>query len=456
MEKMMNAYVQSLLAFTAVMLSVVSVRAEPVSLPVVRRLYIDQSHDFSFTLDHLGKTLRADGNFDVTISLATFPPPDLRDFDAIVLLQWHKATPFDSDAVAAIKKFVSSGGGLYLVGNRANFEKAGRKCPIENVLSCFGYDLTVSGQAPITTVAGDFSKTAHVLTLPKGNLMCVLKAASANAPLLRNVQVVAQEAGGGTVALAGEYGKGRVFLSSDTAFAADAPAGPQRDLLIGVMRWVSRAADSSIPSRMEHKRAGIRRRDPELVLKSEGLEVLYPAYLKHEAELLTRDYPPIRKAIQEFFQWDRFEPIKVIAITGGGFTDPKYIGIGVCDVSDEDRRGFLLFEGANCMPKPEVTGLGESWAVFMNRTLGPKLGTMNKAEVNDPWAAVRQLVLPDDPELDKFDISKDMRADPLPGKPQHQGTWVQYRKKKCALLLNMLYEQYGVEFIRRLFRIHFA
>ncbi|HOI54833.1 MAG TPA: hypothetical protein PLP01_06260 [Phycisphaerae bacterium] len=420
----------------------------------IRRVYVDQSHDFLFELTHLGQMFQRHAGADITISLTTFPPKDIQEFDAVVLHQWHKPIPFDEAAVKAIAEYVEKGGGLYVVANSVEFEKDRRPCPVAAVAARFGCDLKVAGKGPVKTEAGDFCRESFVLDQPKKKF-CVLAVRDRKESVLGNVQVLAREAGGEPVAVVGEFGKGRIFLTTELAFAADTEREAQRDLMVKIIRWVSRSDDPSAAPRMKLKKAGYRRRNPELVLKQDGIEVLHTAYLKDEAALLVKESPKIRKAVNDFFQWQRSEPIKVITVTGGGFTDRSYVGIGVCDLSEQERRGLLLFETVNSTPTPAPTGLGEAWAVFIGRVLGPKLGT-TAADEEDPWEKIREQVLPDDPKLDKFDISVDMRANPLPGSPKGQGNWVQFRKKKCALLLKELHDKHGVEFIRRFFRIHFA
>lgn len=419
----------------------------------IRCLYFDQSHNFLFQASHMEKMLVEEGSFYNISSLATFPPSDMKDFDAIVLYQRHKDTPFDPSTVDAVKEYVTQGGGLYLVGSSTAFEKKGKDCPINNIVESFGYQLAPSPNVKL--LARRLNNGERFIFNPeKSNLTCSLIPSGKGNAVLQNITPLVKNEKGDTIAFIAECGKGRVFLSGDFSMLSDYPEGSERDFIIEVMKWLTRADDETIPSC--RKQAGRKRRNPELVLHSNGLDVYYSAYLKEEASFLASNYPAIRSEIETFFNWKRSEPLSVIATTGGGFTDPKYIGIGVCDVLPRGMKGFLLWEGVNSTPTPAPKGLGESWACFTSRTLGTKVGIFTDEETSDPWEKIRTIILADDPALDKFDISVNMHETPMPGKPQRQATWIQYRKKKTALLMHFLHEKYGTEFIQRIFQIHFA
>ena len=262
------------------------------------------------------KMLVEEGSFYCIGSLATFPPPDLNDFDAIVLFQRHKYTPFEPSTVEAVKEYVLQGGGLYLVGSSTTFEKKGKDCPINNIVESFGYQLAPNPNVKLLARGLNNSKRFN-FTPEKSHLTCTLIPSGKGNAVLQNIIPLVKDDKGDTVAFIAECGKGRVFLSGDFSMLNDYPEGSERNFIVEVMKWLTRANDETIPSC--RKRAGRKRRNPEFVLKSNGLNVYYPAYLKKEASFLASNYPNIRREIETFFNWKRSEPINIIAITGGGF-----------------------------------------------------------------------------------------------------------------------------------------
>jgi len=430
---------------------------------LIRRVYIDQSHEFRFAAVAMGKMLAANG-YSVISSLATLPPKDLGEFDVLSLHQWGKPVPYDEEALQATRQFVNNGGGLYIVGVDTRTEHnlrlfsmgtdQGGAGPVgvdtrtehslRQVVELFGYSLKSGrGKQPISILPTPDFGPGFTMTgyWPNGVPWFIVPQNNTKMP----ATILACEATGNTVAVAFEYGKGRVCIVSDPSFIGEPTQPEKMQFMLSIFAWLSRNTDAEIPQRV--KQPGMANRHPDLILKNDFMDVMYPKPLEQHAQTLIDEAKPIVEALTTFFGKSP-RAVRIIAITGGGSAGGDVVAIGVVNTI-EAKRGFLLWELTNSTPLPSAPGIGESWAVFTGRVLGPNLKTgLDPDKVPDPWAAIEKQVLPDDPKLDKYDVSIDVHAHPLPGKPKAQPSWIVYRKKKCALILRDLYTKYGVDFIR--------
>lgn len=426
-----------------------------------RRVLFDQSHEFLFVVDHLGRQVHQSG-YSVTVSRDTFPPSDLTDFQVVLLHQSSTFVDYDQKSIKAVEEYVKAGGSLF-VGFRPNFDwpNTGKR-PIERLLAALGINSNVApGKLPLTVIPINEAEARYRFSGEATEPPIIIAPLANQRQPIRNMRPLVVDAQNQSVALRFDYGKGRVIVTTDhnpfgflTAGGKTPEQERQAALLLSLYDWLAfteRATQGK--ERAQHR---FEYRQASLVLERNGLVVRYTRPLLTEAQYLLEVYDRFHRTLAELTQTEPLRPLQVetLAGGGGGFAGPGFVGIGVLTGDRKATGRVLLWEMTNAWPLPQAPSMVEAWAVFMVNHLGPRLGVRTLEDVQKARAEMLDLIAADDPDLKKTDVSV---LDPqrlAPGRPTKAANWAHFRTVKCGLLLHMLHERFGDDWVRKLVRIH--
>jgi hypothetical protein len=429
-------------------------------------VYFDQSHEYLFIGDGFAQMLQGFG-FGVVNSRDTFPPKDLSRYPLLILQQERTSIDYDAACLAAIERHLDRGGGLLIFADYANRDASAPDPPLNRVLARLGVRVSrKSVHSPLTVVADPAWGGAFQVDMGLRS-SSVVESAGSNAsefhPLVTdqngNCIVGAMQVGAGRVVVSGEQ-----MLRERTPAAAHNqfpeilfdPVNPRvRQMWHRIATWLAGFNPDTPPA--GSPLPAIETRSASSSLSDGKVTVYYSGPMRAQAEFILSSFQRIYAEIKEFYRCEPAEPIYFEALPGdgGGFTSGRHIGIGAL----ADQRGIrdvMLWEMTNAWGLPQTPSFVEAWTTFTHYALCGPLGIRPASDYAKRVAEDTAEVDADDPDRQKIDITLVELEMVVPGRPRDNSRWDHIRTMKCGLMVNELYRKYGIEFLRRVIRIHHA
>jgi len=438
------------------------------------RVLIDQSHDFLFIVLHLGTFLKTHG-FMGTFSHATLAPRIYRNCDVIVTHQSGSDVPYTKRQVSDLKKFVSKGGGLLLIGygpayvgyaksKNLTFES----WPMNLLAGELGFHFEPeAGRLPLAVQTHTLTEGIREVTFqdknPRVGIVSVPKEAS----------VLLADSTGKPVLAVREFGNGRVAVLTEYRFIKTIDEPPNERLFVNLFGWLG--ANSANKVKMANRRPqeifpGIELHKghdyelvdkpeppewdggpdfiwPEIQVKRGAIMLQYSASMKARAEYLIQQYPVVYNTIYELFQVEPAQEMILEALpsSGGGYhwTKQRLVAIGAL-ADDKAVVGIMGHEMVHAWGLPTPRNFPHGWTAFTDDYLSAKLQLRTPAEMTEEWNRELSELKALDPNLDSLDIVE-ATTDP---------TRQRLLDKKVGWILKELEKKYGLDFFARLVRIY--
>ncbi|HUS91344.1 MAG TPA: hypothetical protein VM695_05805 [Phycisphaerae bacterium] len=386
----------------------------------------DISHEFTFYFDGRFAKNYLTGRGDVDVrNWGTLHKFDFRDVNLLVLPSGASPCGYPPEDVAAVRKFLTEGGGVLVLGDFALFRQE-KACHLNDLVRPFGAEfLDRPAKAPL-------SGAAELKGKP-------IKAYGGKAIRLEKDagwQVLVADAGGQALAARRPVGKGKLLVASR------ALSGRQPDAKdpINAEWWQPLLRDLAAGKPVDSARRP-RHQMPENTDDRGGLKVQYSDYMQPFAEEIFRIYTQCRPALEEILGVPPAEGMLTSLILlptgGGGFSSGRAIGLGTWwGGFPQQRYGMVELLGHEAthswvLPFGEPMW-NEGLATYVGIQLGRKLGYADAADKTlAGWLRGARRY---DPDFTKLDLAagKDIPHAVRMAKPMW--IWEQLRKETPDIL----------------------
>lgn len=435
---------------------------------------IDQSHDFLFIVLHLGTFLKTHG-FLGTLSSATLEPRIYRNCDVIITHQSWSDVPYTRKQVNDLRRFVSKGGGLLLIGYGPGYVDYAKSknlsfdsWPINILARAFGFRFEPeAGKIP-------FVVQPHSLTTGVGELTFqdeTLRLGIAKVP--NDAVVLLGDSAGNPVLAAREFRKGRVAVLTEYRFIKTIDESTNEKLFVNLFSWLG--ANSPNKAKFTHQRPqeifpGIELHKgydyeladkpeppnwnggpdfiwPEIQIKRGGITLQYSASMRERADYIIQQYPVVYKTIFELFKVEPAQEMILEALPSPGsgyhWTKQKLVAIGAL-ADDKAVLNIMSHEMVHAWGLPTPRNFSHGWTCFTDDYVSERLQLRTREQIAEGWNRRLSRVKEIDPNLNSLDIAQ-MTTDP---------SFQQILDTKVGWVLKELGRTYGLDFFPRLVRLY--